>query len=173
MRKYLSIFLSNYSSLLENLPQCTFSKYECQLIEEDIFVELSHKNKYTALDIPDNKNLILQKVKFSLVYSSFSKIVHLGKMNYRDINNIPSIISNKSTFEIVIFEFGQLPIVKNNKINKALFLVNYPSRKVYFFGFIDLQKIDFGNLEISEPINGMAQNYLLKKIDGLNFFIND
>jgi hypothetical protein len=173
MEKYLSTFLRNYSGLLNSLPQCLYTKFECQNIEKSIFSDLNQKNKYVALDLPDNKNLVLSKRNFALVLNSLVKIESLKKFSIKTINNIHLLVAKKTTFDLIIFEFGNLPIIKNNNNDKALFLVNYPSQKVFFCGFIDHQKIDFNDSQYVEALNGVGQNYLLKKIEGLNYFIND
>jgi hypothetical protein len=173
MEKSLSTFLKQFSGVLSTSPSCSFTKFECQVIETQIFNDLNQKNKYTALDLPDNKNLILSKRNLGLVKQSFSKISSLNNFTIKSNTNTPCVSFNNTDFDLVIFEFGNLPIVKNNKNNKVLFLINYPSRRLYFLGFIKNEDIDFSNPEIVDSLNGVGQNFLLKKIDNINYFIND
>ena len=173
MNDNFRLFIKNFVPFIKNFKSCSILWQELNLIDQRIADQLNEKNRYTALDKPDVKiymhrirnyeivKLFLQKMKIFDEYECYVKEANL----YLDTNN--------KKYLVIVFEYGNLPVIPNNLDEGILFLVNKQNHRVYYCGILDSNKIDFKNTDMVGSVSGVKKQYLLNQIEDVLTFAYD
>jgi hypothetical protein len=159
------LYLTKIIPLLSEFKICEIYNYELKKLEQELAESINQKNIYTALDLPDFKNIKEIKLQANIIKLTCKKL-NLGKdINVVKENNYKVLLIDDEKFQLIFFPSGSVPEV-DVKLNNIIFFMYQPKfQKIYFCGKYNL--IKFTKLSIDKFYTNLCFNGT-KKFIGFN-----
>jgi hypothetical protein len=141
------LYLTKVIPLLSEFRICDIYNYELKKLDQELAESINQKNIYTALDLPDFKNIKEVKLEASIINLTCKKL-NIGKdINIIKENNYKILQIDNEKFQLIFFPSGSVPEI-DIKLEKIIFFMYQPKfQKIYFCGKYNLKKITKSNID--------------------------
>lgn len=135
------LYLTKIIPLLSEFKICEIYNYELKKLDQELAESFNQKNIYTALDLPDFKNIKEVKLESNIIKLTCKKL-NIGKdVSFLKENNYKILQIDDEKFQLIFFPFGTVPEI-DVKFKKIIFFMYQPKfKKIYFCGKYNLKKI--------------------------------
>jgi hypothetical protein len=151
--KIEQLYLTKIIPYLKEFKICEIYNYELKKLDQELAESMNQKNIYTALDLPDFKNIKEIKLESSVIKLSCKKLNIGNQANLEKENGIKLLNIDGEKYQLIFFPSGSVPEV-DIKSEKLIFFMYQPKfQKIYFCGIYNSKKLN------TTTINNFYKNH--------------
>ena len=135
------LYLTEVIPLLNQFKICEIYGYELKRFDQELAESMNQKNIYTALDLPDFKDIREIKLESSIIKLTCKKMNLGNEVNLMKENNSKFLNIDGEKYQLVFFPSGSVPEIEIN-FNKLIFFMYQPKfQKIYYCGIFNLKNL--------------------------------
>ena len=135
------LFLKQVLPILKSFPTFRLSIINRRNIENSIRDVINVKSIYNALDKPDVKVFKEKHAQFEIIKLLLKENDLFKDYSIEDEGVGLQILFDEIKYSPVIFFFNEIPKIRFEVENAAIFLINEDMSKVYFCGLFDKEQL--------------------------------
>jgi len=134
-------YLTKIIPFLNEFKICEIYNYELNKFDLELAESMNQKNIYTALDLPDFKNIREVKLEGSIIKLACKKLNIGGEVNLEKGNGLKVLNIDGEKYQLIFFPSGSVPEI-DLKLEKLIFFMYQPKfQKIYYCGIKNLKKL--------------------------------
>lgn len=133
------LYLTKVLPYLKDFVVCDIYGYELKKFNQELAESINQKNIYTALDLPDFKDIKDVKLEASIIQHSCKKLKIGSQVTLLKGKSVKTLNIDGTDYQLILFPTGTIPEVnlKNEKI--IFFMYQNKYQKIYYCGKLDLK----------------------------------
>lgn len=118
---------------------CDIYGYELKKFDQELADSMNQKNIYTALDLPDFKNIKDVKLEVSIIKHACKKLKIGNEINILKENDVKVLNIDGEKYQLILFPSGTVPEVNLKKEKLIFFMYKHKFQSIYYCGIHDLK----------------------------------
>ncbi len=141
MMKLEQLYLTYILPYQREFKCCEIYNYELKKFDQELADSMNQKNIYTALDLPDFKNIKEVKLEARIIIHACKKLKMGDDINFIKENAYKILNIDGVNYQLIFFPSGTIPIVEIKLENLIFFMYQHKFQKIFFCGRLKISPL--------------------------------
>jgi hypothetical protein len=144
--KIEQLYLTKIIPYLIEFKICEIYNYELKKLDQELAESMNQKNIYTALDLPDFKNIKEIKLEASVIKLACKKLNIGIESNLEKENGAKILNIDGEKYQLIFFPSGSVPEIELKKEKLIFFMYQPKFQKIHFCGTLILKNLNASSI---------------------------